>query len=185
MKLKKVVFLDRDGVINKDAADYIKSANEFEFIPKSCEAIKLLTEHGFSVIVITNQSVINRNMTTNEELENIFEKMKKGVEKAGGKILDIFYCPHIPEECCDCRKPKPKMIIDASKKFDIELSKSYMIGDSAKDIICGKNAGCEKTVLVKTGNGEFAEIELKKMGIVPDVIADNLYEAAEIITRTF
>ena len=181
MENKKVIFLDRDGVINKDTSLYIKSCEEFEFIPKSCEAIGLLTQRGFSIIIITNQSVIGRGFTTKEELEKIFTKMRKGIEEKKGKLLDIFYCPHTPEDNCECRKPKTKMIFEAARKYNIDISNSYMIGDSTTDILCGKNAGCKKTVLVKTGNGKSAETELKKMDKLPDIIADNLYHAAKII----
>ena len=104
------VFLDRDGVINQDSAEYIKHPSEFEFIPKSPEAIALLFRNGFQVIVITNQSMIGRNIATQEALDAVFKKMKAGVEKAGGRITDIFCCPHAPEDQCSCRKPKPGLI---------------------------------------------------------------------------
>lgn len=172
------VFLDRDGVINLDSSDYIKDPSEFVFIPNSPEAIALLTQNGFTVIVITNQSLIGRHMATPDTLQAIFKKMKAGVKKAGGEIKDIFYCPHVPEDKCACRKPKPGLILDAKKKYPIALDQSCMVGDSAKDIECARNAGCSKAVLVKTGNGSAAQAELRKKGITPDHIASDLYEAA-------
>ena len=173
-----IVFLDRDGVINIDSSEYVKNESEFEFIPKSPEAIALLCKNGFHVIVITNQSLIGRKMISRKTLDAIFKKMKEGVKKAGGNIKDIFFCPHTPEECCSCRKPKPGLILDAQKKYQIDLAQSCMVGDSAKDIECARNAGCSKTLLVKTGNGLKAEHKLYEKGITPDFIGSDLYETA-------
>ncbi len=177
------VFLDRDGVINKDSSEYIKHPTEFEFIPKSAEAIALLNQHGFQVVVITNQSLIGRNMATRKTLDAIFSKMKEGIKKAGGDIKDIFYCPHHPEDNCTCRKPKPGLIRDAQRKYRIDLNHSCMVGDSAKDIECARNAGCAKTILVKTGNGLTAMDQLAKKKVSPDYFASDLYEAARWIIR--
>jgi D-glycero-D-manno-heptose 1,7-bisphosphate phosphatase len=171
------VFLDRDGVINVDSPNYIKNEFEFEFIPKSPEAIALLCKSGFDVILITNQSMIGRKMVNQKTLDTIFEKMNTGITKCGGQILDIFFCPHTPKENCACRKPAPGLILDAQKKHEINLLESCMIGDSAKDIECALNAGCAKTFLVKTGNGPKAEQELSHKGITPDQIFTDLYEA--------
>ena len=182
MKQKqKVVFLDRDGVINKDSPDYIKSWDEFEFIEKSIDAIKCLTENYFKIIIITNQSAINRKFISKEDLINIHTNMKKMVESNGGKIEDIFFCPHHPDEGCLCRKPLPGLIHMAQKKYNIDLKNSFMIGDSRKDIECAKNAKCAFTILVKTGNGIKAQDELIKKNIKPNYVAKNLYGAVDWI----
>jgi D-glycero-D-manno-heptose 1,7-bisphosphate phosphatase len=175
--LRKVVFLDRDGVINRDSPDYIKSWSEFEFLPGSLAAIKLLTLNGFAVIVITNQSVINRKMVSGKALDHLHALMKKAVASGGGQIKDIFYCPHVPEDGCGCRKPNPGLIFKAKEKYRIHIAASVMVGDSAKDIECARNAGCGHAVLVKTGNGEDAEKILKEKSITPDFIARDLLEA--------
>lgn len=172
------VFLDRDGVINQDSDAYIKDPSEFEFIPKSPEAIAFLTQSGFQVIVITNQSMIGRNLVAKESLEAIFEKMKAGVTAAGGRITDIFYCPHVPQDRCSCRKPEPGLIFQAQKKYRIDLARSFMVGDSTKDILCARNAGCAKAILVKTGNGIRAWAELSRNLRPPDHMAQDLYDAA-------
>lgn len=178
MNYTYTVFLDRDGVINIDSADYIKRPSEFEFIPKSPQAIALLSRHHFRVILITNQSIIGRKMAPQKTLDAIFSKLKKGVEAAGGRINDIFFCPHTPDDKCACRKPKPKMILDAAQKYKIDLSRSVMVGDSSKDIECAINAGCGKTILVQTGNGKKACKTLSRQGIVPDAVTDDLWDAA-------
>lgn len=181
--MKKVVFIDRDGVINKDSADYIKNCDEFEFLPGSLEAFKLLKAEDYETIVITNQSVIGRNMVTQDGLNAIFAKLTEGVAAAGGNIKDIFFCPHTPDDHCQCRKPLPGMILSAQKKYDIDLQTSYMIGDSAKDVECSKNAGCGYSVLVRTGNGLKAAKELSEKKNAPDYLADNLLDAAKWIIK--
>jgi D-glycero-D-manno-heptose 1,7-bisphosphate phosphatase len=183
-KKQIVVFLDRDGVINRDSPDYIKSWSEFEFLPGSLEALKKLTVNGFAVIIITNQSVIQRKMISLKALEHIHDMMKEAVLCNGGEIKDIFFCPHVPEDECDCRKPNPGLILKAGKKHRINLETSIMVGDSTKDIQCARNAGCGTVILVKTGNGVTAEKQLKEKMIPPDVIVRDLLEAAHwIISR--
>ncbi len=181
--MNNIVFLDRDGVINIDSPNYIKTPSEFNFIPKSPDAIALLSQNGFKVIIITNQSLIGRKMADQATLDAIFKKMTDGVKKAGGHITDIFFCPHTPEDNCSCRKPAPGLIQKAVVKHHIDLSKTCMVGDSAKDIECAMNAGCKTTLLVKTGNGRKALPELKIRNTPPDHIADDLYAAAQWIVQ--
>ncbi|MCF8044916.1 MAG: D-glycero-beta-D-manno-heptose 1,7-bisphosphate 7-phosphatase [Desulfarculaceae bacterium] len=178
------VFLDRDGVINRDSSAYVKSPSEFVFIEKSPEAVALLTRHGFDVFVITNQSVIGREMTTPQDLNRIFTKMTDGISAKGGCIRDIFYCPHTPDAGCSCRKPLPGLIHKARNAYDINLGQSCMVGDSAKDIECAKNAGCGASVLVQTGNGEQAGKVLETKSIHPDFVARDLYAAACWIVKS-
>jgi len=181
---QKVVFLDRDGVINRDSPDYIKSWAEFEFLPGSLEAIKQLTLNGFDAIVITNQSVINRKMIAREDLDYIHTMMKTTVKSRGGEIKDIFFCPHTPEDGCDCRKPNPGLIYKAQRTYRIDIATTAMVGDSTKDIECARNAGCRHAVLVKTGNGVKAEKALTEKKIYPDHVARDLLGAANwIITQ--
>ena len=182
--LKKVVFLDRDGTINRDSPDYIKSRDEFEFLPGSLKAIESLTVKGFTNIVITNQSALPRKLISLEELGHIHAVLMQSVRSNGGEIKDIFYCPHMPEDGCDCRKPEPGMILQAQHKHSIDLEDAVMVGDSYRDIECGINAGCGHTVLVKTGIHENAEQRLADKGIVPDYVAEDLNDAASWIIRS-
>lgn len=181
-ELGRVVFLDRDGVINRDSPDYIKSWAEFEFFPGSLEALRRLTEAGFALILITNQSAINRGLMSVEALEYLFYKMKQAVAHKGGDITDIFYCPHVPEDNCDCRKPRPGLIRDACLRYHLDLSAACMIGDNVKDIECGRAAGCGATILVRTGHGVQAEQDLREKGIQPSFVAADLLEAARWLT---
>ncbi len=180
--LEKVVFLDRDGVINKDSPDYIKNWSEFEFLPGSRQALEKLFLGGFAAIIITNQSMINRKMVSRDALADIHARMKAAVRSGGGLIKDIFFCPHTPDEHCNCRKPKPGMIFWAKETYRIKIDSAYMIGDSAKDIECAHNAGCGHAILVKTGNGTQAEKILTQKNIYPDHVAADLLAAVNWIT---
>ena len=175
------VFLDRDGVINHDSPDYIKSWAEFRFIPGSREAIARLTEKGITVIVITNQSAVNRGMVSLETLTQMHDRMCRAVADGGGRIADIFYCPHRPDENCSCRKPRPGLIRAAQRRHGLDLSRAVMVGDSAKDIRSGRAAGCGRSVLVETGNGKHACRELAAAGESPDHVAADLDRAASWI----
>jgi D-glycero-D-manno-heptose 1,7-bisphosphate phosphatase len=180
-RTKKVVFLDRDGVINKDSPEYIKSWAEFEFLPGSLEAIRQLALNKFEIIIITNQSAVNRKLMTKDDLKYLHNRLNKAVESKGGQIRDIFFCPHTPEEECACRKPRPGLIYRAQQKYQIDLSSTAMVGDSAKDIECARNAGCRYAILVKTGNGIEAENILNHKAIYPDFVAQDLLDAANWI----
>jgi len=145
-KKRKAVFLDRDGVINKEK-NFVTSWEEFEFIDGIFENINRLNKAGFLVIIVTNQSGISRGFYTEETLKEIHNKMMRIMKENEARIDDIFYCPHYDDNC-NCRKPKPGMILEAAKKHNIDLSKSWVIGDSERDIEAGRRAGC-KTILVK------------------------------------
>lgn len=173
--------LDRDGVINRDSAAYIKSWDEFEFLPGSLEALKRLHRDGFTTIIITNQSAIGREMITREILNGMHRRMRATVQSHGGRIADIFYCPHRPDDRCDCRKPKTGLIDQARRKYSLIPSKAIMIGDSAKDIECARNAGCRAAILVKTGNGRQAESQLRERKIPIDYLAQDLLDAVKWI----
>jgi D-glycero-D-manno-heptose 1,7-bisphosphate phosphatase len=180
-KLSQTVFLDRDGVINVDSPDYIKTWEEFTFIDGSLEAIRRLTESNFHIILITNQSIINRKMVPKKELDYIFSMMTKKIQDSGGKITDIFYCPHTPDDQCACRKPLPGLIHQALELYEIDMKKAFMVGDSAKDIECARNAGCGNLILVQTGNGPEAKETLSLKNIFPDYVAENLLDATKWI----
>ena len=151
LKSKKIVFLDRDGVINKKPpkADYVKKWGEFVFLPGSIEAIKLLKENGFKIIIITNQSGIARGMVSSEDLEEIHRNMLAALDNA---IDAIYVCTHGWDDGCECRKPKPGLFFDASDDFKIDLTKSFYVGDDERDLIAGNTAGCKTIIIGKDCN---------------------------------
>ncbi|MBO8131122.1 MAG: D-glycero-beta-D-manno-heptose 1,7-bisphosphate 7-phosphatase [Candidatus Marinimicrobia bacterium] len=179
---EKAVFLDRDGTLNRDSLDYIKNLAEFELFDYTPEALKILKELGFKLIIITNQSVIARGMASTEEVEEIHDYLKKYLYKEGIKIDGIYYCPHHPEENCDCRKPNIGNIDRAIKDFNIDPLKSYFVGDSKRDIEAGKRAGC-KTIMLLSGERIKEPEEIKSWNIKPDYIEENLLTAAMLIRR--
>jgi histidinol-phosphate phosphatase family protein len=128
------VFLDRDGVINVDRRDYVKSWAEFKFLPRVFEALRLLKRNNLRVVVVTNQSAVHRGLMSISALREIHDKMLRAIEKRGGRIEAIYFCPHRPDEKCNCRKPKPGMVLKAKKDLKIDLSRSYLVGDSRKDV---------------------------------------------------
>jgi D-glycero-D-manno-heptose 1,7-bisphosphate phosphatase len=176
-----VIFLDRDGVINQDSPDYIKNRQEFIFIPGSISAICELCDLGFDIIIITNQSGLGRHLITPSNLNQIHDNLVREIRARGGRITDIFFCPHRPQDNCKCRKPLPGMLFKAQKKYAIDLATAIMVGDSAKDIECGRNAGVGKTILVKTGNFRAAQKILSEKGLRPDYVASDLLSAAKWI----
>ena len=146
--MTKAIFLDRDGVINQERKDYVKKLDEFKILDKIADAINIIKSHGFLVIIITNQSAINRKLLSVETLNKIHEKLQSYLEKYDTSFDQVYFCPHMPSENCECRKPKPGLIIQAVTDFKIDLSQSYMIGNSETDVQAATNAGC-KGILLK------------------------------------
>lgn len=148
----KAAFLDRDGVINVDHA-YVSRVEDFEFQEGISELLETLQNMGFVLFVVTNQSGIARGYYSLEDFLNLSEYMLSELEKRGVEIKEIAYCPHHPDITgeCECRKPKPGMILDLASKYSIDLKNSILIGDKQSDIDAGKNAGVGKTYLVNQG----------------------------------
>ena len=180
---RRTVFLDRDGVINRDAPNYVTTWERFEFLPGSLAAIAALTAAGIDAIIVTNQSAVARGLMTPETLTDIHERLCRSVAQAGGRIKAIFHCPHHPDDRCDCRKPRPGMIWQARDRYGLDLKNATMIGDRATDIVCGHRAGCGATILVRSGLQDDRSV-LARMGIQPDKIAVNLAAAVHLITAS-
>ena len=187
---QRAIFLDRDGTMNVSKG-FISKADDLELIPGTIDAIKAINKSGALAIVITNQPVIARGECSFEELHNIHNKLKTLLGEKGAFVDDIFYCPHHPDKGfegevpelkfdCECRKPKTGMIDEAVKKYNIDLSKSYMVGDSTMDLETARNAGI-KSVLVNT---DFAGND-GKYDRSCDIEADNLFDAVEKIIKDF
>ncbi len=175
----KIIILDRDGVINEDSDEYIKSPAEWHPIPGSLAAIAQLNKAGIKVAVISNQSGIARGFFTEETLAKIHKKMQDALAAIGGHIDDIFYCPHYPDDKCACRKPNPKMVLDILHKYKIDKKDVLVVGDKFSDIELAKNVGCD-VVLVKTGKGQ--ETLTKHHDELKDVlILDSL---SDLVTTT-
>jgi D-glycero-D-manno-heptose 1,7-bisphosphate phosphatase len=149
----KLIVLDRDGVINEDSDEYIKTPQEWKPLPYSMEAIARLNRGGYRVVVATNQSGIARGLFDTETLSAMHKKMHELAGEVGGHIDGIFFCPHGPEEHCDCRKPKPGLLYQIAARVGKDLKGVPMVGDSLRDLQAAHTAGCSP-ILVKTGKGK-------------------------------
>jgi D-glycero-D-manno-heptose 1,7-bisphosphate phosphatase len=176
----RVVFLDRDGVINQDSPNYIKSLEEFRFLPRTLDALALLARNGYTTAVVTNQSGIARGLFTPETLAEMHARMREEVARAGGRLSAVVHCPHHPDDNCPCRKPRPGMLLKAARELGADLSRAVMVGDNIKDIKAARAAGCGLAILVRTGSGRGAEAKIaREGGPVPDYVADDLCQAVE------
>jgi len=168
--MNKALFLDRDGTINKDY-EYVYEIKKLEILDGVIDGLKYAMSKGYMLIIITNQSGIGMDYYSVEDMEKFNNELYLILEEKQIHIDKIFYCPHNISDNCECRKPSPKMIIDASIEFNVDLEKSYMIGDKDSDILCGKNAGC-KTILLK-GNYQITQ--------QADYVINNFREIIHII----
>jgi D-glycero-D-manno-heptose 1,7-bisphosphate phosphatase len=173
----KAVFLDRDGTITRDV-NFCRRVEDLEILPGVPEAISLLNRQNFKVVVITNQSGIARGYFTEATLSRIHQYMEEELSKRGALIDAVYYCPHHPDDNCDCRKPKPGLILQAAAELGISLENSWMVGDAARDVAAGKAAGC-KTVLLENDPDTDEAIE----PVEPDYVASDLLQAVKRITR--
>ena len=149
----KLIVLDRDGVVNHDSTQYIKSPDEWRPIPGSLEAIARLNHAGFRVVVATNQSGVGRGLYDMATLNAIHEKMHKALAQVGGRLDAIFFCPHTADSKCDCRKPKPGMLHEIGRRFGVEMTGVPIVGDGLRDLQAAEAIGAQP-MLVLTGNGE-------------------------------
>ncbi len=188
-RMNKAVFLDRDGVITEEPPYYAHKIDQLELIPKSAEAIKLLNESGFKVIVVSNQSGVARGYYQEKDIEIYNRAMKRKLEEKNAYIDAIYYCPHYSEATiekykidCECRKPKPGMLKRAERDLKLDLKCSFLIGDKMSDIEAGYRAGC-KTLLVLTGQGNGESKKISEMDIKPNYISKDLFTAIQIISE--
>ena len=177
--MKKAVFLDRDGTLNEDE-NYTHKLEHFKLLPGVIEGLKKLKK-DYILIIITNQSGIGRGIFKEDEFHKFNNHLIGDLKKQGIEVKKTYYCPHTPQDNCDCRKPKIKNIKEAVKEFGIDLKKSWMIGDHPCDVELGKNAGT-KTIFMLTGHGKKHVNELGKM-LSPTFIAKNFNDAADFIIK--
>lgn len=186
-KMREAVFLDRDGVLIEDV-NLLQEEKEIRILPGVPEALNRLKAAGFLLIVVSNQPIVARGILTEEDVDHLNGEMRKNLILAGAPPLDgVYYCPHHPNATltayrvdCDCRKPKPGLLIRAAEEMEISLCNSYMIGDRITDIIAGSTAGC-RTILVETGQHTAPPIQTTEaldLSIEPDHVCRGLLEAA-------
>jgi D-glycero-D-manno-heptose 1,7-bisphosphate phosphatase len=171
---RRAVFLDRDGTLNLKPAEheYLTSANEFSWIPGACEALGRLAHKGYVLTVVSNQRGVGRGLVTREALQTIEQRIQRDLALQGCAIERFRYCFHNDEDGCECRKPRPGMILALAAELDLDLANSWLIGDSSTDVAAGKAAGC-RTALV---GGAYADA---------DLLAPSLAEASDAIAAEF
>ena len=176
------IFLDRDGVINENRADYVKSWQEFRFLPGAREAIAKLSHAGHRIIVCTNQAGIARGSLSRETVEEIHRRMVVEIAQVGGKIERVYYCPHSKDENCCCRKPRPGMLLRARDELGIDMNDAVFIGDSISDMRAGLQAGVHP-ILVLTGLGAQHLREYRQEVHGAFCVAESLKRAVEMIVQ--
>ena len=172
----KAAFLDRDGVINRKAPEpgYVTRWEDVHFLPDVAQAISVLKGLGFLVVIVSNQRCVAKGLITEPELASLHRKMSAYLEDRGATIDAIYYCPHESHPPCKCRKPQPGMLLEAAREHDIDLSSSWMIGDSESDVEAGKSAGCRTVYLRSAGDTIVGDA---------DLIASSLLDATSQIVR--
>jgi D-glycero-D-manno-heptose 1,7-bisphosphate phosphatase len=174
---QRFVLLDRDGVINRRVmGGYVTSWGQFEFLPGALEGLRLLAEHGYAALVISNQACVGKKLLTVSDLEMITHRFMMEAALAGGNIAQVYYCVHLAEERCSCRKPEPGLIHRAQLDYGFTPRDTFFIGDSPGDIAAAANAGCESIFLRRQAFLERREADERSLPV-----ASNLYEAAEIV----
>ena len=176
--MKKYIFLDRDGVINRDpktASTYVTKWSEFHFLPRVKQAIRLLAKAEYSIFIISNQAGVSKGFYTKKELKKITDKMLKEIKRARGKIKKVLYCTHRTEDNCNCRKPKTGLFDKIPDKEKVRFSRCYFIGDSERDVITAKRAGL-KSILVLSGKTDGKK--LRGFTAKPDMVKKDLRDAA-------
>jgi D-glycero-D-manno-heptose 1,7-bisphosphate phosphatase len=174
--VRQAVFLDRDGVINENRDEYVKRWGEFVFLPGALQALERLAQSPFLIVVTTNQSAIGRGLVSQDQVDEIHQRMIENIRVAGGRIDAMYYCPHAPGENCNCRKPQPGLFLKAAKEWNIGLERSYCVGDKVSDLEAGLKVGC-KGILVLTGEGRKQSPDL----LTEYQIVGDLQEAVELI----
>ena len=171
----KTIFLDRDGIINKDI-NYLHKIDDFEFIDGIFDVCLYFQSLGYKIIIITNQSGISRGYYSLIDYQKVTQWMLDQFKYKNINILDIFHCPHGPDSTCDCRKPKPGMFLKAKAKHNTDMEKSWMIGDKERDIIAANSAGIDNTILVRSGH------KIDESNSNASFFLDSIQQVKQIIT---
>ncbi|PID86748.1 MAG: D-glycero-beta-D-manno-heptose-1,7-bisphosphate 7-phosphatase [Chloroflexi bacterium] len=175
--MKPAIFLDRDGVIIENQANYVRSWADVSIFPQALKALASLSKLPYSIVIVTNQSAIGRGIISQEQAEKINSRLINEITKAGGRIDAVYMCPHAPQTECSCRKPKPGLLLQAAKHLSLDLQHSLIIGDALSDLKAGQLAGLKSSILVLTGRG-FAQAQLKEaQTLLPFSTYNSLFDA--------
>jgi len=175
------VFLDRDGVLIENRSDYIRDWSHVRIFPQALRALATLKAQSCKIIVVTNQSAVGRGLVSIDIVQEINNKLVKISDEMGGKIDKIYTCPHTPEDGCECRKPKPGLLLQAAQDLSIDLQRSWMIGDAWSDLLAGQAAGVQGVVLLKTGRGAEQLLQSQPENLADYFVFNDLSDAISSI----
>lgn len=182
MSGQPALFLDRDGVIIENRADYVRTWGDVAIYPQAVQALAGIRETPYKIIVVTNQSAVGRGIITLQRAQEINERLVRVIEGENGRVDDVFMCPHAPRDRCHCRKPQPGLLLQAARKHHIDLARSIMIGDALTDLGAGMAAGVAQTILLRTGRG-LAQLELPDADrFRPITVYDTLNQALDALS---
>ena len=177
---RPAIFLDRDGVINANRSDYVKSWDEFVFLPGALSAIRSLSDSKYAIVIVSNQSAIGRGLMSQAAVDNINNRMVDMIYALGGRVDGIYYCPHRPDEECDCRKPRPGLFLKAAQNLDLDLGRSIVVGDAVSDIEAGVGVGC-RPIFVLPGRGPEELAKFKANGYDSIIVVKELAQVVELL----
>jgi len=183
MSLHPAIFLDRDGVIIHNRHNYVRSWADVEIYPQALAALAYVYRTPYKVIIVTNQSAVGRGILSLDAAIIINERLVRTIERSNGRIDGVYMCPHAPADNCDCRKPKPGLLLQAAKAHAIDLSHSLMIGDALTDVMAGQAAGVGRSVLLYTGRGRDQALLPEANGLAPLQIYETLKTALSDLLR--
>jgi len=173
MHTARTVFVDRDGVINVNRPEYVTNWSAFKFLPGSLPAFALLADRGFEVVIVTNQSAVNRGLLSRARLAEIHAQMCATIAHHGGRVRAVLYCPHRPDEDCACRKPRPGLLLQARQQLGVDTSAAVLVGDHPTDLEAARQAGCRSILVLSGRTSGWTDDEPPAgcIGVVPDLLA--------------
>jgi D-glycero-D-manno-heptose 1,7-bisphosphate phosphatase len=177
------VFLDRDGVLIENREDYVREWSQVFIYPKTHLSLFRIQQAGYKIIIVTNQSAVGRGLISLQTAQEINRKLVETIRENNGQVDRVYMCPHHPDDGCDCRKPKPGMILQAARELDLDLSRSWMIGDAWSDMLAGQAAGVQGLLMVKTGRGTDQLRETRRNEVKNVHLVEDISDAVDIILK--
>ena len=175
------IFLDRDGVLIENRSNYVREWSDVKIYPEAISALSLSAIKNYKIVIVTNQSAVGREIISLETANEINSQLVKLIRRHGGQVDGIYMCPHKPDDDCFCRKPRPGLLLQATKELSVDLQRSWMIGDAWSDVLAGQSAGVRQTILLKTGRGKEQLSQSRPENITNHLIFDNLPLALDAI----
>ncbi len=179
--MNPAIFLDRDGVLIENKADYVRDWSQVNIYPEAIYALSSAAIRNYKIVIVTNQSAVGRGLISLKIAEDINNQLVSTIRNHGGQVDAVYMCPHEPAEGCFCRKPKPGLLLQAAKDLSLDLQRSWMIGDAWSDLQAGQSAGVRQSILLRTGRGAEQLLKFHPENITSHLIFDNLLQAIAAI----